>query len=387
MRTPELAGGSPRNNETDDTTIVVRGTTHLLAVVPHLIGYQPDHSLVVVATRLQGTRGGVHRGTIAFTARLDLPPIEHLGGLTRALGAPLRRTAAEGGHVLLHTFCYDPPAGDGQEEYVAALLDALVDTAAGAGVELHDLDLVRDEGREHRRLVVATEQVDEPWMPAPDAAEVPAAADLVLQGRAPLASRSSVAAAVRRRDETASAATDLALSFLAADPSRLDSDAALRALGAWVAYGDPAPGARDRAWIIAELHDRQVRDALLGRWLPQTFDLGDVLDPQAAEQFCRQVPAWPREDSDAALDRLLELAAKVPLELGAPLVTVAAFIAWVTGQGTVANEACDLALEIDPDYRMAGLLHDCLEQGVRPPRSTGNRADRRARGRGSETAA
>ena len=44
-----------------------------------------------------------------------------------------------------------------------------------------------------------------------------------------------------------------------------------------------------------------------------------------------------------------------------------------------------LVLEIDPDYRMAGLLRECLERGVRPPRKDMNRADRRRRG--SDTAA
>ena len=71
----------------------------------------------------------------------------------------------------------------------------------------------------------------------PPAAEVPAAADFVLQGRAPLDSREAVAAAVRRRDETASARTDLALSLLVADPSRLDPEVVLRVLGAWVVHG------------------------------------------------------------------------------------------------------------------------------------------------------
>lgn len=368
--------------------MLVRGTTQLLALVPHLIGYLPDHSLVVVATRLQGTRGGVHRGEVAFTARLDLPPVEHLAGLTRVIGEPLRRTAREGGQLLLHAFGYDlPTVPDGQTDqgYAAALLDALTDTARWAGVELHDLALVRDEGREHRRVVVATDRVEEPWQPVPGAAEVPAAADLVLQGRAPLDSRSSVAAVVRRRDEAAAARTDLALSLLVADPCRLDTDLALRALGSWVVHGEPAPGARERAWITAELHDRQVRDALLGRWLPQTFELREVLGAREAELFCGRVPTWPREDSDAALYRLLELAAKIPRELGAPLLTVTAFVAWVTGHGTVANEACDLALEVDPDYRMARLLRECLDHGVRPPRAAGNRAARR--GRGSDTAA
>lgn len=383
MTTPELAGGSPRNDE----TTVVRGTTHLLAVVPHLLGYRPDHSLVLIATRLQSTRDGVHRGAVAMAARADLPPAGHLGELARAFADPLRRAARQRGQLMLHTFAYDLPTGpDGQpdEEYAARLLAALATTARDAGVELHDHDEVREEGREHRRVVVATRLVDEPtWEPVPPASEVPAAADFVLQGRAPLDSRASLAALVRRRDEAAAARTDLALSLLAADPSRLDAEQALRTLGAWVVHGGPEPSARERAWIVAELHDRQVRDALLGRWLPGSFRLQEVLGRREVEQFCRHVPAWPVQDSDAALHRLLDLAAKTPLPLSAPLVTVAAFVAWVTGQGTVANEACDLALEVDPDYRMAGLLRQCLERGVQPPRVDGNRAGRRARRSGT----
>ncbi|QFG68126.1 DUF4192 domain-containing protein [Ornithinimicrobium pratense] len=386
MTTPELAGGLPRN----DDTVLVRGINHLLAVVPHLIGYRPDHSLVVVATRLEGTRHGVHRGSVAFAARVDLPPPTHLPQLPHALGGPLRRVASEGGQLMLHTFGYDLPTGpDGEVDagYAEALLQTLESTARRAGAELHDLDLVRDQGREHRRLLVATCRTEEPWQPVPPAADVPAAADFVLQGRAPLPSREVVAAAVRRRDETAAARTDLALTLLAADPAKLDRDVALRALGAWVVHGSPSPGARERAWITAELHDRQVRDALLGRWLPQMFDLHDVLGPDDAALLARWVPPWPREDSDAALDRLLELAAKVPVQLGAPVVTVAAFVAWVHGQGTVANEACDLALEVDPDYRMAVLLRECLDRGIKPTRDGADRQERRARRRGSDTAA
>lgn len=386
MKTPELAGGSPRNDE----TVLVRGTTHLLAVVPHLIGYLPDRSLVVVATRVESTRRGVHRGGVVFAARVDLPPQGHVQQLIPVLGDPLRRLAGEGGQVMLHIFGYDLPAGpDGEVDagYAEALLQALEVTARRAGAALHDVDLVRDRAREHRRLLVATRRTDEEWQPVPEAADVPAVADLVLQGRAPLASREAVAAAVRRRDEEAAARTDLALTLLAADPAKLDPDAAMRALGAWVVHGAPSPTARERAWITAELHDRQVRDALLGRWLPQMFEVQDILGPRDAAAFCRRVPPWPREAPDAALDRLLELAAKTPMELGAPVLTVAAFLAWGSGQGTVANEACDLALEVDPDYRMAVLLRECLERGVKPPRAAVNRRERRSRRRGSGTAA
>ncbi|WP_131104156.1 DUF4192 domain-containing protein [Ornithinimicrobium sufpigmenti] len=386
MKTPELAGGSPRNDE----TVLVRGITHLLAVVPHLIGYLPGRSLVVVATRIESTRSGVHRGGVVFAARVDLPPPAHVQQLTQVLGEPLRRLAGEGGQLMLHVFGYDLPTGpDGEVDagYVQALLQALETTALWAGTELHDVDLVREAGRQHRRLLVATRRTHEQWQPVPDAADVPAAAEFVLQGRAPLASREEVAAAVRRRDEEAAARTDLALTLLAADRAKLDPDAALRALGAWVVHGAPSPTARERAWIIAELHDRQVRDALLGRWLPQMFEVQDILGSREAALFCRRVPPWPREAPDAALDRLLELAAKVPFELGAPVLTVAAFLAWGRGQGTVANEACDLALEVDPDYRMAVLLRECLEHGVKPPRAAANRQGRRARRRGPGTAA
>lgn len=361
----------------------MRGTSHLLAVMPHLLGYLPERSLVVVATRVDRSGGGVHRGAVAMSLRVDLPPAEHLWDMRQVLDGPLRSLTRGGGRMLLHTFVYDPPgvgADQGYDEgYVEQLLAALEEAALRTGTAVHDLDLVRAGGREHRRLLVATDRVDEPWRPAPSAADVPAAADLVWEGRTPAASRSEVVAAIRHQDESACAATDLALTMLAADPARLDQDQALAALGSWVVRGEPAPTAKDRAWIAVELHDKQVRDALLGRWLPQTFHLEELLDPPAAAAFRQHVPAWPADDSTAALDRLLRLASQIPRDLTAPLMTVASFVAWVTGQGTIANEACELALEVDPDYRMAGLLRDCLASGVRPPRA--DRETRRARDR------
>lgn len=364
----------------------MRGTSHLLAVMPHLLGYLPERSLVVVATRVERSGGGVHRGAVAMSLRVDLPPPEHVQGMRQVLEGPLRRLVQDGGRLLLHTFIYDPPGGGSQqgydEGYVEQLLAVLEEAARPSGIAVHDLDLVRAGGREHRRLLVATDRVDERWRPSPAAADVPATADLVWQGRAPASSRSEVAAAIRHQDESACAATDLALTMLAADPARLDQDRALAALGAWVVRGEPAPTAKDRAWIAVELHDKQVRDALLGRWLPQTFQLEELLDPPAAASFRQHVPAWPVDGSTEALDRLLRLASQVPRDLTAPLMTVASFVAWVTGQGTIANEACDLALEVDPDYRMAGLLRDCLVSGVRPPQA--DRATRRARDRAQD---
>lgn len=392
--THEPGGRSPRPDPTFDRTptdggplTVVRGTAHLLALVPHLFGYHPDHSLALITTRREAETGTVIRGALAFSLRMDLPVTQDLVHLPGALVPRLRQALREeDSPVVLHAFCYDPPETQGEAcpVFVDELCAALSRLADEAGMLLNDVVLVRDYGRHHRPVLAAEERVDRPWVDTPTAADVPAAADMVLRGRAPLPSREDIVALVRRRDEDASAATDLALSVLALDPGRLDDDEALRALGDWVVGGGPAPSARQRAWIAVLLQDRTLRDAVLARWLPDSFSLEEVLPAPEAALLEERLPALPPGDAaGAALVRLLELAGQVPVALGAPLLTIAGCTAWERGEGTVATEACELALEVEPGYRMAVLLRQVLEGGVRPPlrprTSTGTTSRRRRR--------
>jgi hypothetical protein len=179
---------------------------------------------------------------------------------------------------------------------------------------------------------------------------------------------------VRRRDETAAAATGLALTLLRLAPETFDPVDALRRLGTWVVHGESEPAARDRARIAVALADRTVRDAVMARWLPRLFTVEEVVAGDLAREVRGALPPWPGGHSTAALDRMLGLAACVPVPDAVPLLTVAGALAWGSGEGTVANEAIDLALETDPGYRMAGLLREALDRGL-PPWSA--RAERR----------
>ena len=392
MTNHEPGGRSPRQQHLihpvpDGSAVAARGISQVTAIVPHLLGYRPDHSLVLITTTPQpGSRPGVTRGAVGLTMRVDLPSADDLGHLADALAGPVRQgLGGETVGTLVHAVAYDLPPGDAQEpaaDYLGGLTEALRGLCDRVGLTLHDLVLVRDGGREHRSVLTATREVRGRWEPLPTPADVPATADLVLQGRSPLGSREEIAAGVRQRDERASAATSLAVDILMLAPDRLDEDHALAALGAWVVDGEPEPSARDRAWIAIALHDKTMRDAVLARWIPEMFDLSEVLPPAEAASLARHVPPWPVESPTAPVGRVLALAGRVPLELAAPLLTIAGFTAWAQGEGTVAVEACRHALEVDPDYRMAQLLDRALATGLRPPALGGVGAGRRVGRRG-----
>ncbi|GAA1180521.1 hypothetical protein GCM10009584_23100 [Ornithinimicrobium humiphilum] len=350
-------------------TVVLSGTAQLLASVPHLLGYHPRRSLVVLAcgpVDADAPGASAPRAPVRCTARQDLPDVKDAAASVGVLAEPLVRAGREaGGPLLVHAFVHD---GDpGEVEAVAAAVRALV---RRTGHTLHELVHVVD-GR-YRSLLAsrtsagpAPDESGDDWRPVPDAADVPAVADLVLQGRSPLGSREEVAARVRQRDEAAATATGLALTLLELAPESCDVEDALTRLGRWVVHGEDEPAARDRARIVRVLADRTVRDAVLARWLPGLCRVEDVLPADGASRLRRAVPPWPRRDA-APLDRLLRLAGQVPTEDAVPLLTLAGGMAWDTGEGTVANEAIDLALETDPAYRMAQLLRAALDAGLPP---------------------
>lgn len=364
--------------------LLLHGTPQLLASVPHLLGYEPGRSVVVMASvRCGGPTGTADAGIrtrIRMTARFDHPAPDDAMAAVSTLAVPLARVGREAmAPVLLHVFVFEA-----DDEVAAAVAAATVLLTRRDGHTLHDLVLVR----EGRYLPLVEEGADPAgeqhatgdraaggWRDVPVPADVPAVADLVLDGRFPAAGRDDVAARVRARDEPAAAATGLSLTFLRLAPEAVDPLEALRRLGAWVVHGDAEPAPRERARIVATLEDRTVRDAVMARWLPRLFTVEEVVAGALAREVRGALPPWPREESVAALDRLLWLAARVPRSDAVALLTVAGAMAWGSGEGTVANEAIDLARETDPTYRMAQLLREALDRGA-PPWSvrTGRRA-------------
>jgi hypothetical protein len=94
------------------------------------------------------------------------------------------------------------------------------------------------------------------------------------------------------------------------------------------------------ARVLGALQDPAVRDRALG------LSLGD--DAPAAETL------WT------------ECTRRAPEPLDAPPATLLAVSAWLRGDGAMANIALARALDSDPGYRLATLLHPALAACLPP---------------------
>lgn len=348
--------------------ISVHGPDQLLTVLPYQLGYHPRRSVVAVA--LADRR--VH-----FVARVDIPPDRYVPETVAALVGPLRREASGPVHLVGYE---DTPDASGP------LLLALVEELESGGTEVAEVFVVRD-GRRYSptcsRPCCPPEGVA---LPPPEA--VPAVAELVALGRAPLADRDAVAGLVEAHDPVAGE-VGRRLGVTTGPPRRRRET-----VRAWAALLDreqvergdsPRPDLVARA--VAGLRDVTVRDTVIA-WLAPGVIPRDALDPVVLTLCERWLPRWggmgrwgasDREagERDAVLARLLALCRCVPDDRpddAAAVCTTAAHVAWAGGDGAVTRSALDRALRVEPGYRLARLLARLVEHGLRldrPPASPG----------------
>ncbi|MFL6079294.1 MAG: DUF4192 domain-containing protein [Ornithinibacter sp.] len=393
--------------------ITLRGPGDVVAILPYQLGYHPHDSVVVIS--LKGKRVGL-------VARADLPPERFVGDVVASLMGPLVRDGATS--VILVGYEDVPDASQ------PLLLD-LVEQLEQARIDVVDVAVVR-EGRRYSPIC------SEPCCPPdgvelPDPADVPGVAEYVALGRSPLRSRSDVEGLVApepwrclgvaravasrarmpRRRRRSVAAWSVLLDRSEKGRRPLD-----RAVVADLALGLADIPWRDGliAWLVPSVLptdkiDRTVL-ALLGSALPtwggmgpgaaQPFGLrlapegvrpasqwGGPAGPAAGEagddsagrggaarrQAEREPLSVERED---LLHRLLALCRSVPDEcpdLAAAVCTVAAHVAWVGGDGAIARAAVERALRLAPEYRLAQLLVQLVDIGLRLPSVTAQ-ADR-----------
>ncbi|MFL6175560.1 MAG: DUF4192 domain-containing protein [Ornithinibacter sp.] len=393
--------------------ITLRGPGDVVAILPYQLGYHPHDSVVVIS--LKGKRVGL-------VARADLPPERFVGDVVASLMGPLVRDGATS--VILVGYEDVPDASQ------PLLLD-LVEQLEQARIDVVDVAVVR-EGRRYSPIC------SEPCCPPdgvelPDPADVPGVAEYVALGRSPLRSRSDVEGLVApepwrclgvaravasrarmpRRRRRSVAAWSVLLDRSEKGRRPLD-----RAVVADLALGLADIPWRDGliAWLVPSVLptdkiDRTVL-ALLGSALPtwggmgpgaaQPFGLrlapegvrpasqwGGPAGPAAGEagddsagrggaargQAEREPLSVERED---LLHRLLVLCRSVPDEcpdLAAAVCTVAAHVAWVGGDGAIARAAVERALRLAPEYRLAQLLVQLVDIGLRLPSVTAQ-ADR-----------
>ena len=312
----------------------------VLAVVPHLLGFYPSRSLVVL--------GLGDRGRVVVTFRYDLPepPDDELSDdIARHASFVLEREGIRA--VLL--------VGYGPADLVEPVACRIAGSLIGSGVQLQEL--LRADGGRYWSLLCSDLTCCPPEGRAYDPGSHPAAAVMTDAGLAAQPDRDSLARTLQRSAgtaETISRATSQSLARLARlvelGEAEGDRDPQLRATRTGrreiqqairrYRRGGRIDSVERLAWLAVLLSDIRVRDDAWARMHP------------AYQEHHRRL--WTDVLRSAALDYL-----------PAP-ASLLAFVAWQAGNGALAAMAVDRALGADPAYSMAHLLSSALEAALPP---------------------
>lgn len=300
----------------------------LIAAIPAVLGFVPVQSLVLL-TVADGEMGAVLRADLADAAE-RLTQFAELA-------------SASGAEVGIAVIVDDKGAGCAMcaDEH-RALADALTDELAERGVELVAAHVVAEVAAGARWNCVDgcgnSGLVEDP-------SSSPTAVAAVLDGRRLYRRREELVEVVATEDPARTAA--LAAVIAEADaPRGARSDSQVRgdiehALAcADQNYRGHAPSDEQAARLALALTDARVRDTLYA------LAVGDKAGEAEA--------LW------AALARCL------PDRWRVEALVLLAFSAYSRGDGPLAGISLDAALRCDPEHKMAGMLDQALQAGMRP---------------------
>jgi Domain of unknown function (DUF4192) len=322
--------------------VQVSGPADILAVVPHLMGFHPRLSFVVI-----GAAGPRRRVELGF--RYDLPdPPGAAAAAEIAAHAVTVLTQRGAGTVI--------GIGYGPGRLVTPVADAFAEAARQRPLELRELLRVED-GRYWSYLCGNVACCPPDGLPF-DYRSHPAAAAMTVAGLAARPDRDTVVATVAPPTGDAARAMDQAI-----------DRACLRAQALMDRARRHGPGNPLR--LVVSAGRRAVRDAIGvyrrgGRitdeerlaWLAVSLVHLAVRD----DAWARMVP----EHRQAHLSLWTDIVRRADGPWVPAPASLLAFTAWQVGDGTLANVALDRALAADPGYSMARLLRDILAAGVPP---------------------
>ena len=325
----------------DPQRLRVGSPTDLLAVVPHLLGFIPSHSLVIT-----GARGPQLR--IEMTLRFDLPdPPDHQAAASIVSHAI--SVLASQQFTTAVAIAYGPGP------LVTPLADAIREAMTGTGIELRDV--LRVEGDRYWSYLCSSPLCCPPeGVPFTIDGHPAAVAFTVASGQQILGSRDKLAATIApvtgpiaeamRRETLRTQRIAARLITRAATnggPARPVIQHGLKAVQAAITTyrdGGTIELAGQFAWLSLALTSLWVRDDAWAR-----------MDPGHARAHER---LW------ADLTRHAQ-----PGYVAAP-ASLLAFTTWQNGNGALANLALDRALADAPGYSMAQLLRDTIDAGAPP---------------------
>ena len=301
---------------TTATTMVARSPQDLLAVVPIVLGFVPQDSVVMLTFGARAT----------FHARVDLPGPGRLPDAVDALLEPAQRHAVQRVAFVLYSE---------DARLCSRLARALTRAFEAAGIDV--LEPLRADGR--RWYVLTPGRAGTPGVPY-DVSAHPFAVQAVFEGRVTLGSRDELAASLAPVPER-----------VAAVSATLDRSP-----------GGPGPVAADEDWLRTTLA-RHVRAGTV----PPDDEVARLLRVVAELPLLEL--AWSAVDRRNARDHVgfwTEVVRRSPAELLPAPAALLGFAAWLAGHGALAWCAVDACRGVDPDHRLADLLAQLLEGAVPP---------------------
>ena len=342
-----------------------------LAAVPHLLGFHPSQSMVVVGL-------DARRGRVVLAFRYDLPdppdPARSQEITEHAIGVLKKRRIKTA-----------IAAGYGAGTLVTPVAESLRTGLRDAGIALRDLLRVQDS-RYFSYLCTNPGCCPADGVPF-DVSAHPAVAALTAAGMPALPGRGSLAASLapltgpaaesmRQATERALLRTEELIASRwgpGSAPARAPGSAPSPGPGSAPSPGpesapSPAPGS---LWPVVEAGREAVRSAIrIYRRGGQITDHDQLawLSVTIADLRVRD-DAWARMDPRHRAEhrRLWTDVVRHACEPYVPApASLLAFTAWQSGDGALANVAIERALVADPEYSMAHLLEQALDAGLPP---------------------
>lgn len=350
----DIYGLEPARTVPAEPVLVARGPESLPVVVPHLVGFVPEHSFVVL-----GHAAGSNAA--AVTMRFDIPAAEFSDDeLLQALHAwehsfrALEQVGADAVTVVL----YPAAVGDTWGEVIVdelpyrELAELVEQLLVSLGYRVRELVcVVGDRVRSYLCDSLACCPVEGTALDASEALRL--SASLVGSGSAPLRSREAIVEALLPR--------------AADDPVRLA-----------VAHARPGALARQSPDMVEQVESflhavarwgrhRDERDSTL-RFNRLVATAGLVVTDLAARDYLMRELAveCDRPVLEAVRAVLVEAVRCADVGELAALAAVLGVTAWMAGDGAAARVALDRALEADPAYRLAHLVLQALDGGLAP---------------------
>jgi Domain of unknown function (DUF4192) len=313
-----------------EPTLRLRSPADVVEMVPYLLGFQPQDSLVVLA--LEHDNGSDRVGVVARVDRVPIDSAEVAEVLDQLFAAVCRDGAAQ----VIAVFYGTRPGSD----EVRALRWA----GQRARCELVDVLAV---GERTWRSVVCR-----------DARCCPPGGHALPSGPGELAAAATYAGMVARPDRASVEAILAPAPRAERAALRAGLAAAQAALDRGVAAGQA--GRAERSAIRALFAASRRLGVLTAA---ETCHFGVALRRTAVRDACWLAVDERRIDGDGLWR---ELARRLPDGYSAPPLFLFGWLQWRSGNGTLATMAAQRALDADPDYSAAALLNTAVQHGLNP---------------------